>query len=272
MKVLLRSIIGFFRDDGPFLAGSIAYFFLMSFVPFCLLLVAIFGYFLGGDTTFYEFFSARLIRFFPAATRHISRELAALVTYRQIGIFTFIIYAFFSYQLYKALENAVHLIFREAAKRSTLLSLVKSLSIVSLVVLFIVVSFGATSALRMLRPAITALTGLKIGIATGFIIRYVIPVLFVFVVSTALYVLLPLKRTALRHALRGGLFTAVFLEAARHLFTLYVVTAAPQFGAVYGSLSSFVILLLWVFYSASIFLIGAEIVSSLKGSQRGRRP
>jgi membrane protein len=140
-----------------------------------------------------------------------------------------------------------------------------------LVVLFIILSFAATSAIQMLNPMITAFTGLKIGIVTGFLIRFVIPVFFVFLIASALYMLLPLKRTALRHALRGGLFTVIFLEAARHMFTLYVVTTAPQFGTVYGSLSSFVIFLLWVFFSACIFLIGAEIVSGLKAS-RGKQP
>jgi membrane protein len=239
----------------------------MSFIPFCLLLVTIFGSFLGGDPSFYAFLSKRLIRFFPAATLQISRELTALVTYRQLGLFTFIIYSWFSYQLYRALETAVHVIFREKAKRSPLVSFVKSLIIISLIVLALIISFAATSAIHTLRPMIMAATGLKIGIVTSFLIRYVIPVSLVFLITTALYTLLPLKRTPLRDALWGGLFTAVLLEAAKHLFTIYVVSTAPQFGAVYGSLAGFVIFLLWIFYSACIFLIGAEIVSTLKASR-----
>jgi uncharacterized BrkB/YihY/UPF0761 family membrane protein len=67
-KVILKSVSDFFRDGGPVLAGSIAYFFLMSFVPFCLLLVYLLGYILGGNEEFFQFFTARLLRFFPAAT------------------------------------------------------------------------------------------------------------------------------------------------------------------------------------------------------------
>jgi uncharacterized BrkB/YihY/UPF0761 family membrane protein len=37
-----------------------------------------------------------------------------------------------------------------------------------------------------------------------------------------------------------------------------------QFGVVYGSLTAVVIFLLWVFYAACIFLVGAEIVSNLE--------
>ncbi|MBU2235044.1 MAG: YihY/virulence factor BrkB family protein [Proteobacteria bacterium] len=87
--------------------------------------------------------------------------------------------------------------------------------------------------------------------------------------SELLYALLPVKKITLRNALCGGVFTALLLEAARHLFNLYVVNVATQIGAIYGSLSSFVIFLLWIYYSACIFLIGAEIVCTLDVSPRG---
>jgi uncharacterized BrkB/YihY/UPF0761 family membrane protein len=76
----------FFRDDGPVLAGSITYFFLMTLVPFCLLLVSIFGYIIGEDIEFYNFLSARLMSFFPKAASDIAEELAKIITYRGIGM------------------------------------------------------------------------------------------------------------------------------------------------------------------------------------------
>ena len=100
-----------FKDDGPYHAGSIAYFFLLSFAPFCLLLIAIFGYFLGENKAFYAFFSARAMRFFPAATAGLSRGLATVVTYRKIGVYSLAVYAYFSFLLYRSLESAVHGIF-----------------------------------------------------------------------------------------------------------------------------------------------------------------
>lgn len=268
MKLILRSLVAFYRDDGPLHAGSIAYFFLMSFAPFCLLLIAIFGYFLGDNKEFYEFFATRLMRFFPEATSEISVGLAAIVTYRKIGILTLIVYAFFSYLLYSSLETAVHVIFQERAKRSRLVSVIMSFVMISLIAGFISVSFAATSAVEILKLAILDKMGLQIGIFTAFLIRFLIPILLVFIVVTTLYKFLPIKRTTLRSAVRGGLFTAIFLEAARHLFTFYVVKTAAQFGSIYGSLSSLVIFLLWIFYAACIFLVGAEMVEMLNASQR----
>ena len=268
MNIILKSILSFFKDNGPLLAGSIAYFFLMSFVPFCLFLITIFGYILGGDQEFYAFFLNRLIRLFPAATSDISHELAVLVAYRKIGIVTFMIYVYFSYQLYLALQTAMHLIFREPAEKLLLITIVRSLIIVTLIVVFIAISFTATSAIQMLRPMITTLTGIRIGMFTGLLIRFLIPLVLVFLITTTLYIFLPAKRANFGNALQGALFTTVFLEAARHLFTFYAVTAASSYGALYGSLSSLVIFLLWVYLSACIFLVGAEIVCHLQVSRR----
>ena len=246
------------------LAGSIAYFFLMSFVPFCLLLITIFGYFLGESRAFHDFFAIRLISLFPAATNHIISEMTALVTYRRIGILTFVIYAYFSAQLYLALENAVHKIFYEKTRTTLLLSLFKSLLIVSLIVVFVIFSFAATSVVQMLDPMITTYMGLKMGFGVGILIRFVIPVCLVFLITTTFYIMVPLKKVTLRDAATGGLFTVFFLDLARHLFTIYVLNTAGQFGAIYASLSTIVVFLLWIYYAACIFLVGAELVRSLE--------
>jgi membrane protein len=266
MNVILKSIFSFFKDNGPIHAGSMAYFFLMSFVPLCFLLVAIFGYFLGENKEFYEFFSARAMRFFPAATAKISSGLTALVTYRKIGILSLVIYTYFSYLLYRSLESAIHAIFQEKRKRSQLISIVMSFFMISMLAGFIIISFAATSIIQLLHLIFTDFMGFRIGIVESFLIRFVIPVFLVFITATIIYALLPVKKITLRNALYGGVFTALLLEAARHLFNLYVVNIATQIGSIYGPLSGFVIFLLWIYYAACIFLIGAEIVCTLDAS------
>jgi YihY family inner membrane protein len=263
MNLIMKSIIGFFRGNGPIHAGSVAYFSLMSFVPLCFVLIAIFGYLLGDNIEFYEFFSARAMRFFPSAASKISEGLTALVTYRKIGIFSLVVYTYFSYLLYRSMESAVHVIFREKGKRSPLISVVMSFLIISIVAGLMIVSFVANSLIQMLNMMFTDLTGLRIGFVASFLIRFVIPVLLVFLTTSILYTLIPVKKIALRHAFCGGAFTASLLEVARHLFNFYIINVATQIGAIYGPLSSVVIFLLWIYYAACIFLVGAEIVRIL---------
>lgn len=267
IKAIFRSFVDFFRDGGLMLAGSISYFTMMAIVPFCLLLVAIFGHFLGDNEELLKFFSAKLEDFFPKITHEITNELRKIISYRGIGQFTFILYGLLSYQLFSSLETAINVIFKTKVKRHFIISLVLSLFIITLIIAFILISFGATSAISMLKTLQEFFPDLKVGKATSFLIRFVVPLILVFLTVTTLYIFLPKKRVRIRCALSGALFTAILLEAAKHIFTLYVVKVV-KLGTIYGPLSAFVIFLLWVFYSSCIFLIGAEVVYNLEDSEK----
>lgn len=259
-KIILRSFFDFFRDGGVMLAGSLSFFSMMAIVPFCLFLVTIFGYFLGEEKEFYQFFSARLISYFPDVTHEITEELRRLITYKGLGKLSLLLYGFLSYELFSSLEAATNVIFKIKVKRSFIASVILSLVIVTSIIAFFLISFSATSMISMLK----FFPGFKIGKIAGFAIRFVVPFFIMLVTVAMLYIFLPKKKIRVAHALSGALFTAVFFEAAKHLFTLYVVNVFTL-GTIYGPLSAFVIFLLWVFYSTSIFLMGAEVVHNLEG-------
>jgi membrane protein len=61
----------------------------------------------------------------------------------------------------------------------------------------------------------------------------------------------------------GGLILAILWEMAKHLFSNYVTTVAI-YSRLYGSLLFVVLFLLWTYYSALLFLFGAEIVHRLQ--------
>ena len=272
LRVLFKSFIDFFRDDGPILAGSISYFFVMAIFPFCLFLVSIFGYFLGENREFYNFFLEKLIYFFPEATSEITKELGTIITHRKIGLFTLLLYGFFSYQLYLSAEKAINVIFKEKATRPFLISTLFSLSIVTLMITLLIITFGAISLIPMFKFLTNFLPGLVISKITIILVGFILPLFLVTVIATSFYIFLPKKNVKTRHALIGGLFTALFLEAAKHLFTFYVALKLSNIGTIYGSLSAFIIFVLWVFYSASIFLIGGEVVHNLGTAKSSDHP
>lgn len=268
IKIIMRSFIDFLRDGGLMLAGSISFFTMMAIVPFCLFLVTIIGYFLGENKEFYQFFSSKLVSFFPSITSQITTELKNLITYKGLGKFSLILYGFLSYEVFSSLEAAVQVIFKIKVKRSFIFSLILSVIVVTLIIAFLFISFSGTSVISMPGTFKKFFPGREIRAITGFFIRFLIPFLLVFFIVTTLYIFLPRRMVKLTHAVSGALFTAVFLEAAKHLFTLYVVNVFTL-GTIYGPLSAFVIFLLWMFYSACIFLIGAEVVHNL-GITKGR--
>jgi membrane protein len=116
-------------------------------------------------------------------------------------------------------------------------------------------SFAAASIIPLLKALSPFFPGLKIGKITQFILPFILVLLTV----TMLYVLLPKTKVRLWDSFRGALFTAVFWEVAKHIFTWYVSSFA-HLGKIYGPLTAFISFLLWIFYASGIFLVGAEIV------------
>jgi membrane protein len=82
---------------------------------------------------------------------------------------------------------------------------------------------------------------------------------------------LPAARIAWRDVWLGGLVTAVLFAVGRGLIATYLGRATAH--SVYGAAGSVVMLLLWIYYSAQILLIGAEfteVYSRRVGSRRSR--
>jgi len=262
LHIFVKSFIDFFKDGGLMLAGSISYFTMMAIVPFCLFLITILGYFLGHYPGFYEFFSTRLISFFPAITKGITKELDKLITFQGIGAFSLILYGVLSFQVFSSIENALHVIFEVKQKRSFFWSVILSLLLVTFIIMMLFISFVATSLIPLLKTIKQLFPELRIGLITAFMIRYVIPFLMVFFTITVMYIFFPKTKVKISYAFIGALYATVFLEVAKHIFTWYVGTVVA-FGTIYGPLTAFVVFLLWVFYSSCIFLIGAELVHNL---------
>ena len=267
MRLIWRSFGGFLRDGGPMLAGAVSCFFILAFVPFILVMVSVLGYFLGGYTVFHDFLVKLLSDIFPSVTHQITQELGTIVINRQIGIITLIIYGFFSLDLLFAVETAVQAMFEVEVRRPFLKSLALNIITATLLITLTFASFSATWFIRLLGAFSKSFPVLSVGWVTRLFTEFIVPMGAIFVVSTLLYAVLPSRRS-LRHALLGGLFTTVLIEAAKFPFTYYIAWRAFRLGAVYGSLTAIVVFLLWIYYAASIFLIGAKVVHNLSADTK----
>jgi len=96
-----------------------------------------------------------------------------------------------------------------------------------------------------------------------------------FVLTTILFAFvfkaLPHARPAWSDVWRGAVVTAVLFTLGKYLIGLYLGHAAP--GSAYGAAGSFLVLLIWVYYSAQILLFGTEsthIYANAHGTGRDR--
>lgn len=258
-RIIGRSVIDFFRDDGLMHAASMSYFTIMALVPFCLFIVTLFGHLLGNYPEFYNFFLNKLMSLFPDVTKEITRDISQLISFKGIGKFGLLLYGLLSYQVFASYETSLNAIFKVKKKRSFIFSALISLSVVTLIIALLITSFAAASIIPLLKALSPFFPGLTIGKITQFTIRFILPFILVLLTVTMLYVLLPKTKVQLRDSFRGALFTTVFWEVAKHVFTWYVSSFA-HLGKIYGPLTAFISFLLWIFYASAIFLVGAEIV------------
>jgi membrane protein len=77
---------------------------------------------------------------------------------------------------------------------------------------------------------------------------------------------LPDTRVRFRPALAGGFVAALLFTVGRHLFGLYLAHAGTA-GA-FGAAGSLAVLMMWLYFSAAVFLFGAEVTAYLALTSR----
>ncbi len=87
-------------------------------------------------------------------------------------------------------------------------------------------------------------------------------------VLTSIYMVMPVGRLALQHALVGALVAAVLWEISRHLLVWYFATLS-QVGTVYGSLTTAIAVLLSLELAATLLLLGAQVISDYERLDHG---
>ena len=89
---------------------------------------------------------------------------------------------------------------------------------------------------------------------------YGLGVLIETLVLAGLYLVIPVGRTRLHHALIGGFSAAVFWEILRHLLVWYLAHLS-KLSVVYGSLTTAVVALFSMELAATLLLLGAQVIA-----------
>jgi membrane protein len=90
---------------------------------------------------------------------------------------------------------------------------------------------------------------------------------------SGLYFYVPYTRVHWRHALTAGFLVAVALELAKKLMAVYLLQV-PTYSLIYGAFAALPILLVWIYVTWLLVLLGAVLASSLPqlGRQTWRKP
>lgn len=257
-KAFIISLKDFYNDEGVFLSSSLAFFSILSIIPLSMFIVNILINIMQEERVV-KFVYSKLITFFPAIELHMIKELRKILASKEISSISLILYGVFSLQLFTAIEFSLNKIFKTAKKRHFIMSLLMSFFIILLITFTVAASFAFTYLIKIFQPMIFS----ELSILLGFFMRYLLPFVLMFVITILLYKILPNKKIKLSSILIGALITTVLIEIAKYVFAFYVVKII-KINTLYGSVSTFLALLMWLFYGWAVFIYGAELIKNIE--------
>jgi membrane protein len=104
------------------------------------------------------------------------------------------------------------------------------------------------------------------------VLNFAVSVLLLAILFGAIYKVLPDRTLQWTDVVTGALITSVLFNVGKSLIAWYIGSSAVA--SSYGAAGGLIVLLLWVYYSAQIFLLGAEftkIYANRHGSKQ-RKP
>jgi membrane protein len=259
---LLRDTVqGFIDDDALSRGASIAYYTLFSLAPILLIVVALAGLAFGRDAA-----RGALVDQLSGLMGGKSAEaLQAMIesasdpktgmTASLIGILAALITLTGAFG---EVQSALNAIWKAKSRRSTLSRLMRArLASLGLVVtsgFLLTVSLVVSAALAALSNYLKAV--FPAGEFALQVADIVISGTLLTGMFAAIYKVLPDTPIAWRDVAIGALVTTGLFEGGKYVIALYI--GKSNVASSYGAAGALIVLLLWIFYSAQIFLLGAE--------------
>ena len=261
--LLWQALRKFNDDNGFFLSSGIAFNILINLIPFIMLLLALVGTYLYNDQEVLNHIRAYLRNVAPTLDPKIIGSLMDLIESRQIvGILGFVGLLWFSTWVFGSLRIALNIVFRVEKNRGMLRGIGIDLLMILLAGILLLVSMILSSMVTFLQGYHGQIP-VAIGPTIQWILKYLLPFFLTYCMFVLIYRIIPNKKVHFTSALQAALFASLLWELAKHLFGWYVVHLAG-YSIFYGSLSTLVIFVLWVYYSSTILVVGGEFAYFLE--------
>jgi len=261
--LLWQALKKFNGDNGFFLSSGIAFNVLINLIPFIMLLLALVGTYLYNDQEVLNHIRAYFRDVAPELDPKVMKNLMDVIQNRQIvGILGFVALLWFSTWVFGSLRIALNIVFRVEKSPGMLLGIGVDLLMILLAGILLLVSMILSSVVTFLQGYQGQIPA-AMGPTIQWLLKYLLPFFLTYCMFFLIYKIIPNKRVHFTSALQAALFTSLLWELAKHLFTWYVAHLA-QYSIFYGSLSTLVIFILWVYYSSTILVVGGEFAYFLE--------
>jgi membrane protein len=269
------------QDQIFFMAGAIAFNVLVAIIPLLLATLGITGQILQKRMADPE---AVLLRYLLQALPPVSQafEVAAqglitklLENASRFTIIGIVLLVWVSTRLVGTLRAALKEVFDVGFDRNIILGKLFDIKMVVAAGALFTVNVGLTVVADIVNKLMEQF-GQRYGLQPmGFIQGLYVELLAIisaWVMFLLIYRYLPYRRIHWRTAVYAATFTTIFFELLKRAFGWYVSSVA-NYGTTYGNVANLIILFLWVYYIAIIFILGGEVgqVAALRRIRRQQK-
>ncbi len=266
IRGLRHAFSGFFSHQGFFLAAGLSFYVLICLIPLLFLIVSLAGFILSSETASRQIVN-QLAPIMPVYRNEIARTLIRIADTRTLsGILGTVILILFSTQLFAATRLVLNRILGVRG-RSFWRGMLFDIAMILVLGILLLATIAATAVLGWFKTFVFRPAGVPgqwvewmsvgLGLASATAMFFVI------------YRFFPYRRIFWGPAVAGALLASVLWEVAKQLFRLYIVTVG-LYDQIYGPLGVLVAFVMFVYYSAIVFVLGAEYVGALERGRHAR--
>jgi membrane protein len=269
-----ETVLAFIDDEALSRGAAIAFYTVTSIAPVLLIVIAIAGLVFGRDAA-----ENAIIEQLSGLMGHQTAEVlqAAVANAASktsgiwatiIGIVTLIVTAS---GVFGEMQTSLNVIWKAEPKGTTVSRLIRaraaSLGLVVVLGFLLMVSLVVSTGLAAFGDYLNAF--LPFGKIILTVLNGVLSILLISFLFAAIYKVLPDRDLEWRDVAVGAVVTAVLFTIGKSLISWYIGSSAVA--SSFGAAGALIVLLLWVYYSAQIFLLGAEftkIYANIHGSKQ----
>ena len=262
-------------DQAATIGAALSFYCAFSMAPLLVILLAVAGWVVGAEAA-YGHLSTQLTALFGKPTANIlleamrSSQTADGKVATVVSIGTLFLGAT---TVFAALESALEQIWgaRELAPkgfRGWVRARILSFGLILAVGFLLLVSLSLSTALAALREAIGR-RFTELVVVAG-VLDFAISTALVTGLIAIIYRYMPARRLEWRPILLGALVTALLFHLGRWGIAWYLGRSTQP--SAFGAAASFAAMLLWLYYSAQIFLLGAEFTACIGGVRDAQPP
>jgi membrane protein len=272
-KMLKDTVLAFIEDEALSRGAAIAFYTVTSVAPVLLIVIAIAGLAFGREAAQNAIVSqlsglmgqqpAQVLETAVASASGKSSGILATI----IGVITLIVTAS---GVFGEIQSALNAIWKAKPGGTSVSRLIRaraaSLGLVATLGFLLLVSLVVSAALTAFGTYLNSV--LPFGELILSLLNTVVSLVLISVLFAAIYKILPDRRLEWRDVAVGAVVTAILFTIGKSLIGWYIGSSAVA--SSFGAAGALIVLLLWVYYSAQIFLLGAEF-TKVYANRHGRK-